>query len=81
MFDVAFIGQEQEKVQADWLRSRYHEPSDDINQPVDKSTAGKFEEVMSALMLQLADTPAKPAWKQSSFFPRFAQDATTPGKS
>jgi len=81
MFDVAFLGKEQEKIQADWLKSRYHEPSDDLNQPVNKSAAGKLEDVMSALMLQLADTPTKPAWKQSSFFRRFAQVTTTSGKS
>lgn len=80
-FDVAFVGKEEEKVQADWLRSRYHEPSDDINQPVNKATAGKFEEIMSALMLQIANTPEKPAWKQSSFFRRFAQVTRASSKS
>ena len=81
MFEVAFLGKEQEKIQADWLKSRYHEPSDDLNQPVNKSAAGKLEDVMSALMLQLADTPTKPAWNQSSFFRRFAQVTVDSGKS
>ena len=80
MFDVAFVGKQQEEVQADWLKSRYHEPSDDLNQPVDKATAGKFEEIVSRLVLQLADTPAKPAWKQSSFFRSIREVTTTRGK-
>ena len=73
MFDVAFLGPEQEKIGADWLHNRYHAPSDDLQQPVDKATAAKYEEVMSAFMVATADDPKRPAWKPNSFFRRFAK--------
>ena len=42
------------KIFKDWLTQRYHAPSDDLNQPVDLATAGKFETVMTALALKVA---------------------------
>ncbi len=72
MFDVAFLGPEQEKISADWLHNRYHAPSDDLNQPVNRATAAKYEEIMSAFMLQVADASERPRWKPDSFFRRFA---------
>ena len=71
MFDVAFPGGE-EKIEQEWLRNRYHAPSDDLNQPVNKATAGKYEDVLSAFLLAVADAPQRPAWKPDSFFRRFA---------
>jgi Zn-dependent M28 family amino/carboxypeptidase len=54
-----------------WLTERYHAPSDDINQPVDLAAAGKYEDVMAALALKVADAPRSPQWKNDSFFRRF----------
>ena len=54
-----------------WLTERYHAPSDDLNQPVDLAAAGKFEDVMMALALKVADAAAPPQWKSDSFFVRF----------
>ncbi len=53
-----------------WLTERYHAPSDDVNQPVDLAAAGKYEDVMLALALKVADSAA-PQWKGDSFFRRF----------
>lgn len=55
-----------------WLHERYHAPSDDLNQPVDLATAGKFEDIVSALALKVADDAQRPEWKSDSFFRRFA---------
>jgi len=52
---------------------RYHAPSDDLDQPVDLAAAGRFEDVMFALTVEVADDPARPAWKSDSFFKRFAR--------
>jgi len=71
MFDVAFPGEEA-KIEEEWLRTRYHAPSDDLKQPVNKATAGKYEDVVSAFMLAVADAQARPSWKRDSFFRRFA---------
>ncbi len=73
MLDVAFPGNEA-KVQEEWLKNRYHAPSDDLNQPVNKATAGKYEDVVSAFMLAVADAPQRPTWKPDSFFRRFATE-------
>jgi Zn-dependent M28 family amino/carboxypeptidase len=56
-----------------WLTDRYHAPSDDANQPVDLAAAAGFEEVMRGLTIQVADDLRAPAWKDESFFRRFAK--------
>jgi Zn-dependent M28 family amino/carboxypeptidase len=61
------------KTLKDWLTERYHAPSDDPAQPVDLSAAAGFEQVVHDLLLEVADAPARPAWRESSFFRRFAR--------
>ena len=55
-----------------WLHERYHAPSDDLQQPVDLAAAGKFEDIMADIALQVADASKPPAWSAYSFFQRFA---------
>jgi Zn-dependent M28 family amino/carboxypeptidase len=57
----------------EWLTKRYHAPSDDVNQPVDLASAAKFEEIIRALTITVANDPVRPAWKPESFFRRYAQ--------
>ena len=54
-----------------WLTQRYHAPSDDVSQPVDLAAAGKFEEIVQALALKVADDQQRPQWNNDSFFSRF----------
>jgi Zn-dependent M28 family amino/carboxypeptidase len=63
-------GSPEQKIFKDWLTQRYHAPSDDLNQPVDLSAAGKYEEIIRGLMLRVADDSARPQWKPDSFFRR-----------
>ncbi len=49
-------GSPEAAIQKKWLTERYHAPSDDLNQPVDLAAAGKYEDVMMALALKVADT-------------------------
>jgi Zn-dependent M28 family amino/carboxypeptidase len=72
MIDVGPTGAAEEKILKDWRADRYHAPSDDANQPVDLATAAGFEEVIRALTIAVADDPVRPAWKQDSFFRRYA---------
>jgi Zn-dependent M28 family amino/carboxypeptidase len=58
-----------------WRTERYHAPSDDANQPVDLATAAGYEEVIRALVIEIADNPKRPQWKQDSFFRRYSQTA------
>jgi Zn-dependent M28 family amino/carboxypeptidase len=60
-----------------WLTERYHAPSDDLNQPVDLSAAGKFEDIVEGLAVKVANDPQRAAWKADSFFRRFVVAKTT----
>jgi Zn-dependent M28 family amino/carboxypeptidase len=55
-----------------WLTVRYHAPSDDLSQPVDKAAAATYEDILRQLLTTIADTEARPQWKPDSFFRRFA---------
>lgn len=59
-----------------WLTERYHAPSDDIDQPVDLAAAGKYEEIVCALMVRTANQAGRPQWKPDSFFRRYAPMAS-----
>jgi Zn-dependent M28 family amino/carboxypeptidase len=73
--DVGFeLGTPEQKIFKDWLTNRYHAPSDDVNQPVDLQSAALYEEFTRRLLLETANTPARPQWKPDSFFRRYAVD-------
>jgi Zn-dependent M28 family amino/carboxypeptidase len=73
MIDVGYVpGSPEEKIMKDWRTNRYHAPSDDVNQPVDLAAAADYEEAIRALTVAVADDPRRPAWKQDSFFRRYA---------
>jgi Zn-dependent M28 family amino/carboxypeptidase len=57
-----------------WLTERYHAPSDDLGQPVDLASAGKYEDIVRAFTVQVANDPQRPTWKSDSFFRRFATE-------
>ena len=76
MIDVGYtLGSPEEQVMKDWRTERYHAPSDDANQPVNLAAAAGYEEVIRALTVAVADDPRRPAWKQDSFFRRYAASA------
>jgi Zn-dependent M28 family amino/carboxypeptidase len=72
-FKFGYIpGSAQEKVAKDWLKNRYHAPSDDLNQPVDKAAAAEFNRILMDVGVRVADAPDRPHWNDNSFFKRFA---------
>ncbi len=71
-------GSPEEKTLREWITHRYHAPSDDVNQPVDLAAAGRFDAFVLALARRVADADARPAWKEKSFFRRFATPAAAP---
>jgi Zn-dependent M28 family amino/carboxypeptidase len=76
MIDVgAEPGSPEQKIFKDWLTQRYHAPSDDVNQPVDLAAAAKYEEIIRALLLNVANQDLRPRWKPDSFFRRYAAPA------
>jgi Zn-dependent M28 family amino/carboxypeptidase len=66
-------GSPEEAIETKWLAERYHAPSDDVNQPVDKAAAGEFIVLVERLIERIADADTRPAWKQESFFRRYAR--------
>jgi Zn-dependent M28 family amino/carboxypeptidase len=62
-------------VAAKWTAERYHAPSDDLSQPVDRSAAGKYIAVVRDLAVRIANRTDRPTWNESSFFRRFARAA------
>ncbi len=68
-------GSPEEQVMKRWLTERYHAPSDDLKQPVDKQTAAKFDQFMAKLLERIADQPERPRWKNGSFFKRYEKAA------
>ena len=73
--DIAPTTPEQKQIYQDWLTNRYHAPSDDLDQPVDLESAGKYEEIIRQLMIEVANDPRRPQWKADSFFRRYAEAA------
>jgi hypothetical protein len=67
------FGAPEEKIRRDWVRDRYHKPSDDLTQPVDTAAAALFNRVIADLLKRVADDATPPRWKDDSFFKRFAQ--------
>ncbi len=56
-----------------WRTERYHAPSDDLAQPVDRQSAEDFNKLYVAFVETVANRPTKPAWNSDSFFRRFAR--------
>ncbi len=52
----------------DWVKTRYHQPSDDLEQPIDKAAAAHFDALLGQLATRVADAPARPAWYPESSF-------------
>jgi hypothetical protein len=66
-------GSPEEGVAKKWLTERYHAPSDDLAQPVDKAAAGAFDRLVAVLLERVANRDERPHWKETSFFKRFAK--------
>ena len=75
--DNSFIpGSPEQKIFKDWLTNRYHAPSDDLDQPVDLAAAALYEQITRELLISVANSEARPAWKPDSFFRRYASQKT-----
>lgn len=51
-----------------FIKERYHRPSDDLKQPIDREAAVHFDRVLTTLAIRIADAPSRPAWYPESFF-------------
>ncbi len=58
----------EQKTFNDWVRTRYHKPSDDLNQPVDKVAAAQFTSLLAQLITRVGNAASRPAWYPESSF-------------
>lgn len=61
-------GDPEEKIVQDWYATRYHQVTDDANQPVDLEAAAQFNDLLKDLLLRLADKEDAPQWNADSLF-------------
>ena len=66
-------GSPESAIEHDWRASRYHAPSDDLSQPVEKLDAIRLDDFVAELALRVANAPERPQWGPQSFFRRFAR--------
>lgn len=66
-------GTAEEAINKEWYRKRYHAPSDDLSQPVDRAAAAQFNRILFDLTTRVANADDRPKWNDGSFFKRFAQ--------
>ena len=50
-----------------FMRTNYHKPSDDLNQPIRYDAGAKFARLNAAITRELADG-ARPSWNKGDFF-------------
>ena len=56
-----------------WRTERYHAPSDDLTQPIDRQAAADFGRVFLKVVESVANRPTRPQWNSDSFFRRFVR--------
>jgi len=71
---VGFVkGSPEHQTVLKWRSERYHAPSDDLAQPIDRKAAEDFGKIYLAVVEAVANRPTRPQWNGNSFFRRFAQ--------
>jgi hypothetical protein len=65
-------GGPEEKLFQRWYANRYHAVRDNAEPPVELEAAARFNDILEALLLRVADEEQAPKWSEDSFFKRFA---------
>jgi Zn-dependent M28 family amino/carboxypeptidase len=68
-------------IAAKWTAERYHAPSDDLAQPIDRSAAARYVDVVRTLAVRIANRADRPKWNETSFFKRFASQEIKASKN
>jgi Zn-dependent M28 family amino/carboxypeptidase len=56
------------EVLGQFLKSQYHQPSDDVSLPMDLAAVERFTALNLAVVRAIANDPVEPAWKPGNFF-------------
>ena len=52
----------------DWIETRYHAPSDDMDQPLNLDATLQYMQITFLIGYDVAQQRARPAWKPGDFF-------------
>lgn len=58
-------GSEQVRI---WLRTRYHQPSDDLDQPIDFASGARYAQFNFLIGYLVAQQETRPSWNKGDFF-------------
>ena len=58
----------EQKTFNDWIKTHYHHPDDDLQQPVDKVAAAQFTHLLGQLAVRVANGKDRPSWYPESYF-------------
>jgi hypothetical protein len=61
-------GTPESDIEREWFAKRYHAPADDVSQPVDLGSVGKYSDLLERLTLRVANRERAPAWNAASPF-------------
>jgi hypothetical protein len=65
-------------VSAQWRREKYHQPGDDMNQPIDFESGARFAQLNFLLTWMVAQDDKAPSWNPGDFFgEKFTRQAET----
>jgi Zn-dependent M28 family amino/carboxypeptidase len=67
------LGSPEHEIVTAWRAKRYHAPSDDLAQPIDRGAVAAFNALYLSLVDAIANRPSRPSWNDTSFFKRFAK--------
>jgi hypothetical protein len=56
------------KLWNEFLTKRYHQPNDDLTQPINYDAAARFAQLNYNIAREIADAPVRPAWNKDDFF-------------
>jgi len=51
-----------------FLDNRYHQPSDDLSQPIDYIGAADLADIYARMLVEIANAPTRPKWNRGDFF-------------
>ena len=67
------------ELEKDFRRNRYHQPSDDLSQPIHWATTAAFARLAADVASSVANDPTAPTWNPGDFFgTRFGDKADRP---
>jgi len=61
-------GEDVKEINKAFLHQRYHQPGDDVSQPIQYADAARLALLNARIGRQIADAPQRPRWNQDDFF-------------